>query len=1820
MPNSFAGLISGLAPLVCAVAVLLATNSDSLVSLFVTINCWALITLSAIVLGNWLFGLWAFHLASSRAPAQKSADLCPSPKLDFKWSAPFAFPEDFGPLLALKEFDLDAEGVDGSLVDFLCVTSELNLRHGEHTVNISDSASLSVNVNPKQSKKAEIHFKARRPAPGFQAIVTSFSVVLPHVHLGGVAGLLDGIWGLWTREGLKTETIGDAARRICIILLHGLELIFPIQLAAVEGTCVGEELLMFFSGSVGPIPFVRIHLPSFVLPRLHASLESLLSPQPLVGQRLRVEAANPAAHPAIFDSMSTTVEAVCLPVGFLATMQLRDGSVPICGVEFKDNEPLHFHCQAEGKLSDEQLRMELTSFSVDQNCTSDACLRGSANAVLSFSQAVCRNRSATPVGRQIYPCATLADVLFEAQTSHSITVPLDASISVKFDDGSMLPGTLQATFGDEHPLMLGRANVVTLLKDALIHGRCAATTELPMQRKRDLLQLPDVDLHFDVHVQLEEGSSYVDDAFSTCWFQDVSAHATGRIWSETLEKLRVEAKIDGKGRLQAEIRDSSIVQVLHEAESAALRWGPSQQTDTLSTPRLGGVKKHITGFRPEDTTEVKTGDVIHIGVSLKTDGVAHAEVATTGSTMEDKTEANLSPYQSGSVKDLAVKDQSKHFIVSGRGTVAKVELGEVRAQIGDLSFNIPPQAMLACKVEEAFINAEGIGRTRLHASWKDLGRVSVHSDDKQISVVMPALPDRGDVTVDIGDMGHMSLSYDSRVDATELLNRMLDEESMYGPFLQFAAMLNMQGILTSLLNIARVIRNVMRLEEISDLADAIPPPRLARFLARVMEELGTDGRHVSKNTQSSLEVVLLELVQEVIDGKGVDVSKFTRVLWDFLPTDAAKSVKDHMSEVDFLFKWFDVVLRPTEPYQGPDMALASEPKPAKMYHRNFDGLVPHANRMYEAARLPGKTSKEFEEQLGAVSSYLTAKQIEYLLSGESFGPCLRHRLQILLALKQRVEKVSCGYGGPAFMPQGMAVGFFLATAIRGSFATVCDNSALGEACGRSKIDHAPNNTGSSRLAQLLQEQMTVVGQLKELQAYQHRLVLETSGLLGFGGGTPGVGRLSRVPAAMPPSIQANHSAQLKCILECLTHSSQSSPAKAVVRTNAAHAMQNATAKKQQRPVASDTNQERENLDLDLGCSLLGPMEVAILLQSGLAAVPQSRQVQQNQRMLLELLVSQPPIFQRGIFFELSNNGSRRVLSNHLLALLDLKQDAVRPGSRIDVADLLSTALGVQLPCRADFMAGGTHASNSYILFVHRAAKQILDECSPYVALKQWIQRADVSVPPIPVELAEPVERLLGTARDAILDADAAGGAWLKERGPPVAVNALGGATGMAFGDESARKSATALYEIAFSRCKSALKAHPGCLAMAWFKGFWTRNYDALTVLSVLRNAQQDIDNVRRWITAQRIHGLKLEACEDLWLKAPRNETCLVQCLIDILFFYEEARATYHNDALFHLLIEEPPGHFDFTVVSAMGVITEGAAGTELAGTYARLLTVRGVPVVRADTATLNSVDYNAEQIQRAVIEKVRTPWGWVGYSQGCANAFRAEALMLQGTPAQRKLVNKFRCRQLLFSAANGSAHGTCGTWKMLRALVDGERFFKRVQAHMSASTQMLGLDLLQKLLCSRVGSAFFGSVQSMTHEGARIMWRDCQHCHWAPSTSIVAVIEDHTLPECLMMLAEALWKQMDYCKHHDTQVAETEAVAHPISMLNSNAEQLKRLDMASAVQRTHHWSPLREEVAFLETERDRKRAVFDVPKDRHIFPWLEVNSRFGVIDRVDGSS
>lgn len=53
--------------------------------------------------------------------------------------------------------------------------------------------------------------------------------------------------------------------------------------------------------------------------------------------------------------------------------------------------------------------------------------------------------------------------------------------------------------------------------------------------------------------------------------------------------------------------------------------------------------------------------------------------------------------------------------------------------------------------------------------------------------------------------------------------------------------------------------------------------------------------------------------------------------------------------------------------------------------------------------------------------------------------------------------------------------------------------------------------------------------------------------------------------------------------------------------------------------------------------------------------------------------------------------------------------------------------------------------------------------------------------------------------------------------------------------------------------------------------------------------------------------------------------------------------------------------------------------------------------------------------------------------------------------------------------------------------------------------------------------------------------------------------------------------------------------------------------IGGAIQRTHHWSPLEDEVKFVQTQLDIDRGTFLCAKDRHVFPWCDVNARFGFI-------
>ncbi len=609
---------------------------------------------------------------------------------------------------------------------------------------------------------------------------------------------------------------------------------------------------------------------------------------------------------------------------------------------------------------------------------------------------------------------------------------------------------------------------------------------------------------------------------------------------------------------------------------------------------------------------------------------------------------------------------------------------------------------------------------------------------------------------------------------------------------------------------------------------------------------------------------------------------------------------------------------------------------------------------------------------------------------------------------------------------------------------------------------------------------------------------------------------------------------------------------------------------------------KENVRLQKYCDipdvLLGPRDVAALLHAGLAAAWAGRAVQLNQRLLLEMVLEQPASYLRDVLAELGLHDPR-VLTAALNALLDLPQQAMR--EPLDLAGKLGERMGFEFPRLDDFLAGGRRANHSYFEALAATADQVLSLAEPYRALKFYLQEARRPLPR-PERRTAGRRQLWEQLAEAITRADRAGRRCDFE--------SL---------DENRQKRAVAAYQRAFDIAARLLAAQPRAFQEPLFKEFWARNQEALTVLSVVRNAQEDIDQVRFWL---RTRGRQ---------SVPRDEQRLVDLVIDALYYFPEDRQRLRQDPLVRLLIAPPEGHYDFTVVSAMGVITGGAMGTELEEAYGRLEERRGVRVIRADTASGRSLEYNAQRIIDSV-HTVDTPWGYVGYSQGCANGLMAESMLMGGTPEQRRLLDSLVCRNLLFSAFNASAHGTCGDEKFLDSMVYLDHFIAHYQARFSSRAIQTALRSLRLALDSQPAVLSMAGSRSLSLWGVLALHLGGQFKPTAPTSSMRGVVEPDNLPEALEWLANVLSKQVQH-PHHDTQVTIWDAQAHSILARTPQLEILEACDMGAMVQRTHHWSPLRKDTEFVTTQRDRDRAIYDAPKDRHVFPWLDTNARFGLI-------
>ncbi len=271
--------------------------------------------------------------------------------------------------------------------------------------------------------------------------------------------------------------------------------------------------------------------------------------------------------------------------------------------------------------------------------------------------------------------------------------------------------------------------------------------------------------------------------------------------------------------------------------------------------------------------------------------------------------------------------------------------------------------------------------------------------------------------------------------------------------------------------------------------------------------------------------------------------------------------------------------------------------------------------------------------------------------------------------------------------------------------------------------------------------------------------------------------------------------------------------------------------------------------------------------------------------------------------------------------------------------------------------------------------------------------------------------------------------------------------------------AQSLWSDAFSAAQNFVRSAADPCQNPALSAFMARAADALRIASVCDDIRNGYDETRLWFDCR----LKTVFCRDLPDPGARSRAQMIGDIIEIFYAYDDEKRDLRRDPLVWFLPPVPKGQVDLTIVTAMGIITDGSAGHELESVFKRLRQTRGIKTVRTDTGTIRPLRYNAEQIAR-VIARIDGPYALVGYSQGCPNMMKAEADLYNGTPDQRKLLNNLVSRNFICSAFNGSPHASCGVVKYKNALVEGESILKSCASSLSRPLIRLIFSAVKRIL------------------------------------------------------------------------------------------------------------------------------------------------------------
>lgn len=338
---------------------------------------------------------------------------------------------------------------------------------------------------------------------------------------------------------------------------------------------------------------------------------------------------------------------------------------------------------------------------------------------------------------------------------------------------------------------------------------------------------------------------------------------------------------------------------------------------------------------------------------------------------------------------------------------------------------------------------------------------------------------------------------------------------------------------------------------------------------------------------------ILPIIRRVVAAEGLDIVGVKELLRKHL-----EAYDEWAGEIDRGVKWAAAALGPmpvTQPFVETEAPPLCETIPEHVYQG-----VPTAKFLYDMLhdkpQLP--LDFKFSQLVGRVAPYLTFRQVSYVLQARPanhWQPFDLKRLRYVYTIKKKVQEVSESYGGLSFMPQSFFLSVFLGEATRSSLRAPAETA--------NDKDHDQKDAG---------QHSSMIDKRTVLAKLRRRRIEESS--------------------------RAFEDENEFFIL---------SPAGRIASTTNFASLQN------NNPM-SLAHHDSAALDDLLGDSLLGPQDVAVLLQAGLtSAMKGSTVVQLNQRMLLDLMASQPTSFATSVLAELGIGNSRALTSALMVSDFDL---------------------------------------------------------------------------------------------------------------------------------------------------------------------------------------------------------------------------------------------------------------------------------------------------------------------------------------------------------------------------------------------------------------------------------------------------------------------------------------------------------------------------------------------------------------------------------------